>query len=181
MVLTGCFTLASVITTVIAVHLVDLLQIRGFSLATAVTLGMLIGPAQVGARVLEAVFGQRFHPIWSLVASTLAVAIGLATLLGGPALIAVGLVLYGGGDGIRSIARGTVPLAMFGRQGYAVLMGWLALPVLVAQAIAPSIGGVLIRHLGVDGMVAATTGLAAVNIVAASVLVPAALRRGMAG
>jgi predicted MFS family arabinose efflux permease len=179
-VLAFCFTLSSVISTVVAVHLVDLLQIRGFSLATAVSLGMLIGPAQVGARVLEAVFGRRAHPIWSLVVSTIAVAVGLGTLLGSPALIAVGLVLYGSGSGIRSIARGTVPLAMFGREGYAVLMGWLALPALVAQAVSPSIGDVLIRHLGVDGMIAATTGLAAANILAAVVLVPAALRRGMA-
>ncbi|MGE4046998.1 MAG: MFS transporter [Acetobacteraceae bacterium] len=174
-----CFTLASVIMTVIAVHLITVLQMRGVSLATAVALGMLVGPAQVGARILEAAFGRRHHPIWSLLVSTAAVGIGLATLLGSPELIAIGLVLYGGGNGLRSIARGTVPLAMFGRAGYAVLMGWLALPVLVAQAISPSIGDVMLRHLDADGMIAALTVLAALNVAATLLLMPAALRRGI--
>lgn len=177
--LAGCFTLSSVVMTVIAVHLIAVLQIRGIPLATAVGLGMLIGPAQVGSRILEAAFGRKFHPIWSLLVSSVAVAIGLATLLGDPALIAIGVLLYGGGNGLRSIARGTVPLAMFGREGYAVLMGWIALPVLVSQAISPSVGDLMIQHLGVDLMIAVLAGVSVVNIAATVALVPAAMRRGM--
>ncbi len=176
--LAGCFTLSSVVMTVIAVHLIAVLQIRGIPLATAVGLGMLIGPAQVGSRILEAAFGRKFHPIWSLLVSSVAVAIGLATLLGDPTLIALGVLLYGGGNGLRSIARGTVPLAMFGREGYAVLMGWIALPVLVSQAISPSVGDLMIQHLGVDLMIAVLAGVSVVNIGATLVLVPAAMRRG---
>ncbi len=174
-----CFTLSSVVMTVLAVHLIAVLQIRGISLTTAVGLGMLIGPAQVGSRILEAAFGRKFHPIWSLLVSTVAVAIGLATLLGDPALIAIGVLLYGGGNGLRSIARGTVPLAMFGREGYAVLMGWIALPVLVSQAISPSVGDLMIQHLGVDLMIAVLAAVSVVNIAATVVMIPAALRRGM--
>lgn len=178
-VLATCFTLSSVSMTVMAVHLIDVLQTSGLTLATAVSLGMLIGPSQVGARVLEAAFGRRFHPIWSLLVSTVAVAIGLGTLLGSLELIAIGLILYGGGNGIRSIARGTVPLAMFGREGYAVLMGWLALPVLVAQAVSPSIGDVMIQHLGVDGMIAVLVAVSVLNVAATAALMPIALRRGV--
>ena len=58
-------------------------------------------------------------------------------LLGPASIIGAGLVLYGSGSGIRSIARGTVPLALFGRDGYAVLMGRLAMPILIAQAASP--------------------------------------------
>ncbi len=174
-----CFTLSSVVMTVLAVHLIAILQIRGVPLATAVGLGMLLGPAQVGSRILEAAFGRKFHPIWSLLVSSVAVAIGLATLLGDPALIALGVLLYGGGNGLRSIARGTVPLAMFGREGYAVLMGWIALPVLVSQAISPSLGDLMIQHLGVDLMIAVLVGVSVINIAATLVLMPAALRRGM--
>ncbi len=174
-----CFTLSSVVMTVLAVHLIAVLQIRGVPLATAVGLGMLLGPAQVGSRILEAAFGRKFHPIWSLLVSSVAVAIGLATLLGDPALIALGVLLYGGGNGLRSIARGTVPLAMFGREGYAVLMGWIALPVLVSQAISPSLGDLMIQHLGVDLMIAVLVGVSVINIAATLVLMPAALRRGM--
>ena len=141
-------TVASVIMTVISVHVLTLLQARGLTLAAAVGLGALIGPSQVGARVLEAAFGRRHHPIWSLLVSTTVVAVGLAMLLGPAGIIGAGLVLYGSGSGIRSIARGTVPLALFGRDGYAVLMGRLAMPILIAQAASPSLGAVLIGQFG---------------------------------
>jgi len=182
LILAGSFTLASIVMTVVAVHLIALLQDRGFSLAAAVSLGMLIGPSQVGARVLEAAFGRKVHPIWSLLICTIAVAVGLATLLGSVELVALGLILYGGGNGLRSIARGTVPLAMFGREGYAVLMGWIALPVLVAQAISPTIGDLMIEALGTTGTIAVLTALSVLNIAATLALVPIARRRGtMAG
>src|SRR5262249_25245821 len=58
-------TVASVIMTVVSVHILALMQARGLTLATAVGFGALIGPAQVGARVLEAAFGRRHHPVWS--------------------------------------------------------------------------------------------------------------------
>lgn len=179
LILAASFTVSSVVMTVIAVHLVTLLRDRGFSLSTAVWLGMLIGPSQVGARILEAAFGRKVHPIWSLLVCTLAAAIGLATLLGSVELVALGLILYGGGNGLRSIARGTVPLAMFGREGYAVLMGWIALPVLVAQAISPTIGDLLIQAAGTNGTIAVLTGLSVLNFAATLVLVPIARRRGV--
>lgn len=180
LILAVSFTIASIVMTIIAVHLVTLLRDRGFSLATAVSLGMLIGPSQVGARVLEAAFGRKVHPIWSLLVCTVAVAIGLATLLGSVELVALGLILYGGGNGLRSIARGTVPLAMFGREGYAVLMGWIAMPVLVAQAISPTIGDLMIEAFGTSGTIAALAGLSVLNVAATVLLVPIALRRGVA-
>jgi len=174
------FTIASVVMTIIAVHLIAMMQDRGFSLAAAVSLGMLIGPSQVGARVLEAAFGRKVHPIWSLLVCSAAVAIGLATLLGSAEPVVLGLILYGGGNGLRSIARGTVPLAMFGREGYAVLMGWLALPVLVAQAFSPTVGDLMIQALGTTGTIAVLAGLSVLNVLTTLILVPIALRRGIA-
>ncbi len=120
-------TLAYAIMTVIAVELLALLQAFGLTLAAAVGLGTLLGPSQVGARVLEMALGRKTHPIWSMLASTVLVAIGLALLAVDPAVAAAGIVLYGAGSGIRSIVRGTVPLALFGAEGYAVLMGRLGL------------------------------------------------------
>ena len=157
-------TLASVITTVVSVHLLTLLQARGLGLAEAVGLGALFGPAQVGARALEVAFGKRHHPIWTLVISSLGVTAGLAMLMGAPTMIAAGILLYGAGSGVRAIARGTVPLALFGAAGYAALMGKLALPVLVAQAASPAIGAVLMRHFGAAGTMGALCAAAAVNI-----------------
>ena len=143
-------TLASVIMTVVSVHMLTLLQARGVELAVAVGLGALIGPSQVGARVVEAAIGRRFHPAWTLVASNVLAAGGLGLIFGEPSLAAAGLLLYGSGAGIRSIARGTLPLALFGREGYPTLMGRLAMPTLLAQAAAPSAGAVLLDRLGAD-------------------------------
>jgi MFS family permease len=176
--LAAAFTLASVIMTVIAIHLLTILQARGLALAAAVGLGAMVGPSQVGARILETLFGRKAHPIWSLLASTVLVAVGLGMLVGAPGVIGIGIVLYGSGSGIRSIARGTVPLAMFGREGYAVLMGQIAMPTLVAQAASPLLGAVMLDHFGTTATLAVLVGLAVLNIVLAAALVPFAFRGG---
>ena len=170
-------TVASVVMTVISVHILALMQARGLTLAVAVGFGALIGPSQVGARVLEAAFGRRHHPVWSFLVSSALVAIGLCMLLGPSSVIGAGLVLYGSGSGIRSIVRGTLPLALFGREGYAVLMGWLAMPSLVAQAASPSIGSLLFEHLGADLTIAVLVGAAVLNILIILPLLPVARRR----
>ena len=170
--LASAFTLASVIMTVVSIHLLTILQDRGMALAAAVALGALVGPSQVGARVLETIFARKRHPIWSLLASTILVAIGLGMLVGAPGVAAVGLVLYGAGSGIRSIARGTVPLALFGREGYAVLMGKLAMPALLAQAASPFLGAVMLEYVGTTATLAVLCIGAVINIALVVVLIP---------
>ncbi|WP_052389735.1 MFS transporter [Belnapia moabensis] len=171
------FTLAYATMTVIAVHLLTLLQAQGLALAAAVGMGALIGPSQVGGRVLEMAFGKKAHPIWSLVASSVLVAVGLGLLVGMPGIAAASIVLYGMGSGIRSIARGTVPLALFGREGYAILMGRLALPTLLATAAAPMIGVSLLNGVGPDGTLAVLWGASLLNLALVLPLVPMALKR----
>jgi hypothetical protein len=140
--------------------------------AAAVALGALVGPSQVGARVLETLFGRRQHPIWSLVISTVLVAVGLGMLVGAPGVVAAGIVLYGAGSGIRSIARGTVPLALFDRDGYAVLMGRLAMPTLVGQAASPFLGAVLLDRFGTSVTLAVLCAGAVVTIGFSVALLP---------
>ncbi|MBB5694393.1 MFS transporter [Muricoccus pecuniae] len=171
------FTLAAVIMTVISVHLLTLLQSQGLGLAAAVALGTLIGPSQVGARMLEMLFGKKAHPIWSLVASSVLVALGLGMLVGAPGVVAAGIVMYGMGSGIRSIARGTVPLALFGKEGYAVLMGRIAMPTLIAQAASPFLGAWLLDGFGASTTLAMLCAAAVLNILLVLALVPVALRR----
>ena len=74
------------------------------------------------------------------------------------------LIAYGAGNGIWSIARGTLPLALFGPEGYAVLMGRLAMPSLIAQAMAPSIGAVLMQRFGSQTTLGFLTVLAMTNV-----------------
>ncbi|MBI0436163.1 MFS transporter [Roseomonas sp. KE0001] len=176
-ILAAGFKLAAVIMTVVSVHLLTLLQSQGLALAAAVALGTLIGPAQVGARVLEMLFGRKAHPIWSLVASAVLVAVGLGMLVGAPGVAAAGIVMYGMGSGIRSIARGTVPLALFGKEGYAVLMGKIAMPTLIAQAASPFLGAWLLDSFGASTTLAVLCATAVLNILMVLALVPYALRR----
>ena len=150
---------------VISVHLLSILQTRGMGLAAAVALGSLIGPAQVGARVMEMAFGRLYHPIWTMMASTALVAAGLVLLLGQFPIVAVAVMVYGGGVGLASIARGTVPLALFGPLGYASLMGRLALPSLLAQALSPSLASFLLGHRGANLTLTIVMGMALTNMV----------------
>ena len=171
------FTLASVIMTVIAVQLITLMQAQGLALVAAVGLGALMGPSQVGARIMEMAFGRKTHPIWTLVTSTVLVAIGLAILIAAPGLAAAGIILYGAGGGLRSIATGTVPLALFGREGYAILLGRIALPTLIAQAAAPSIGIWLLGSFGATTTLTVLCAAAVVNIFMVMALIPFSRRK----
>jgi MFS family permease len=156
--------ISSGIGSIVIVHMVILLQARGADFALAVTLGTLFGPAQVGARFVERLFGATYHPIWTMVASCTLMLIGLVLLYGGFPLLAVSIVIYGAGYGIMWIARGTLPLALFGPTRYATLMGRLVFPALIVQALAPSAFALLIERQGVDAMLALLTALAAVNV-----------------
>jgi MFS family permease len=153
-----------------SVHLLTILQVGGLSLAAAVALGALVGPAQVGARLVEMTFGRLYHPLWTLAAASVLIALGLALLWIGLALPALPLICYGAGIGIWSIARGTVPLALFGPEGYAVLIGRLALPGLLAQALGPTLAAGLLGQLGPGGTLGALCLLALLNLAAVAAL-----------
>jgi predicted MFS family arabinose efflux permease len=170
LILAAMVTIGGSIGALFATHLLLILQGRGLDLAEAVALGALFGPSQVGARVVEATFGKRYHPIWTATAAMLLVATGLALLLYGSPLIALALICYGCGNGIWSIGRGSVPLALFGPARYPVLMGRLARPSFLAQAIAPSLGGFLLERAGPTATTALLVGLAVVNVVLVALL-----------
>ncbi len=143
-----------IISSILAVHLITILTERGYALATAVSLGMLFGPAQVGARILEMILGARVHPIWTLIVAACLTATGVFLLCIDFSIPAVALLCYGAGNGIWSIAKGTLPLALFGRDQYPVMMGRLARPALIAQAVAPTLGAVVLDHAGVTSVLA---------------------------
>jgi len=157
-------SIAAGIGSIVVVHLLIFLQARGADYATAVSLGTLFGPAQVGARVVERLFGGRYHPIWTMIASCTLMAVGLIMLFGGFPILAFIILLYGAGYGISWIGRGTLPLALFGPVRFPRLMGKLAFPSLIVQALAPSAGALLIETSGVHATIAVLTGFALVNV-----------------
>jgi predicted MFS family arabinose efflux permease len=150
---------------IVIVNFMIFLQARGVDYAVAVSLGTLFGPAQVGARVIERLFGNRYHPIWTMVASCGLMAFGLIMLLGSFPLLLLIILIYGAGYGISWIGRGTLPLALFGPERFPRLMGKLAFPSLIVQAAAPSAGAWLIETSGAHVTIAVLTGLALINVV----------------
>ncbi|MDB6143616.1 MAG: major facilitator transporter [Pseudomonas sp.] len=157
------FTLAAVIMTAISVYLISLLDAQGIPLAVAIGMGALIGPSQVGARLLDS-FSQKIHPAWNTLVSACLVFVGLGLLLTAPAASGVGMVLYGLGSGIRSVVRGTLPLKMFGPGAYAQVLGRIARPTLIAQAITPLAGAYIIEHQGASVLLGGLVLLGFVNI-----------------
>ena len=114
--------------------------------------------------------GSRYHPIWTMIASCGLMAVGLLMLLGHFPILVLVILLYGAGYGISWIGRGTLPLALFGPVRFPRLMGKLAFPSLIVQALAPSAGALLIEANGSDATIAVLTALALLNVVLIGVL-----------
>jgi hypothetical protein len=163
-------SIAAGIGSIVVVHLMIFLQARGVDFAVAVSLGTLFGPAQVGARVVERLFGNRYHPIWTMVSSCTLMAFGLLLLLGHFPILVLVILIYGAGYGVSWIGRGTLPLALFGPLRFPRLMGKLAFPSLIVQALAPSAGALLIEANGADVTIGLLTMLALINVVLIGIL-----------
>lgn len=170
-------TLASALSSLMSVHLLTLLQANGAALAAAVGLGALVGPSQVAARTVEMAIARYHHPIWTKMASVSFVAVGILALWAGFSFIPAALAFYGGGIGLESIARGTLPLVLFGAAGYATLMGRLAMPSLLAQAAAPWVGAVLLERIDPHATLAVLACAAVLNVALAAGLCWMVLRR----
>lgn len=155
LVLGFAFAASWMVVAAMAVHLPRLLEAAGATSVQAVAAGALIGPSQVGARILEASVLKRFHPMVSARLSVALHPLGAAVLglFGAATASAPFAVLHGAGSGILTIARGTVPLAMFGPENYGYRLGLLGAPSRVAMAAAPLLFGMLIERYGAGALV----------------------------
>ena len=139
--------------TSMAAHLPRLLEEAGATTAMAIAAGALIGPAQVAARLVEFGFLRRFHPLLSARIAALTHPVGAAVLMafGGPAAYAFAL-FHGSGNGVMTIAKGTLPLALFGPVGYGLRQGLLNAPARVLQAFAPLLFGYALERWGAQAV-----------------------------
>ena len=174
-VLAANVTLSIAIGSVIAVHLVTLLQGLGLTLAASVGLGSVIWLSQSGGRFIETLIGRKVDPVWEGIGASVLVCLGLALLATASGIfVPVALVVFGIGNGIRTIVKGTLPLALFGAEGYATLIGRLGMPTLIAQAIGPSLGAIALTRYGVASSLQLLAALALLNLV-----LSCALRRAL--
>ena len=163
-VLLACaFAAVGFVSTAMAAHLPGLLLASGATLATAVGVAALVGPAQVAGRLLEFGVLRRIHPMLSARLAALMHPVGAVSLvLAGAPAAAVFAVLHGAGNGILTIAKGTLPLVLFGPQGYGHRQGLLMVPARFAQACAPWLFGIALERWGAGAMwLSAALGLGA--------------------
>lgn len=147
------------VTGAMASQLPTLLERAGATPVQAVAAGALVGPAQVAARLAEFVILRRVHPLVSARVAALLHPVGAAVFaVTGPAGAAAFAIFYGAGNGLLTIARGTVPLAVFGPHAYGERTGLLGAPARAAQAFAPLLFGLLIDALG-TGAIFVSVGL----------------------
>ncbi len=143
------FAAAWFVTGAMAAHLPALFEMMGATAVQAVAASALVGPAQVAARVGEFLIMRRTHPLVSARVAASLHPIGAAVLaaFGSPAAVAFAL-FHGAGNGLLTIARGTVPLALFGPVNYGARTGLLGAPSRAAQAAAPLLFGLLMDSMG---------------------------------
>lgn len=159
-----------------SVHLITLLQSSGLTLVEAVAVGALIGPSQVVVRFVEIIGGGRQHPVWNLLICCSAMSLAMLLWWAEFPLPALAAVLYGISTGSYSIVRGTLPFALFGPQRYPILMGKMARPLLIAQAIGPIAGGSMISTFDGHATFSMLVALAALGLVLGLVLALLILR-----
>lgn len=152
----------------LSAHLLAIFARSGIDAGTVVWIGALFGPAQVGARLIEFAFGRNVHPLWVVrfALGTLLCAFVMLTLLHvSTTTAAVFALMFGGANGLVTITRGAVPLALFGASGYGRLMGRLAGPFLLMQSAAPLIMAFVIERASDAAALALAAAFAAVALI----------------
>jgi MFS family permease len=152
------------VTSAMAAHLPGLLLAAGATTVAALTAAALLGPAQVAARLAEFLAAHRFkfHPLLTARIATALHPVGavvLGTFGGAPLAVSGFAVLHGAGNGMITIAKGTLPLAIFGAAGYGLLQGLLGILARAMQALAPYAFGLVLEAFGVRAAISLSAGL----------------------
>ena len=165
------FAATAFVTSAMAAHLPRLLLAAGATTVAALTASALLGPAQVAARLVEFLAQRRFrfHPLLTARLATACHPLGgaiLAAFGGVPLAASTFAVVHGAGNGMITIAKGTLPLAMFGSAGYGYRQGLLAILARAMQALAPFVFGIVMDGLGPRWAVALSGGLSLLALAA---------------
>lgn len=174
-VLGGVFGATWFVSTAISAHLPRMLGALGVTPAAAIAAASLMGPAQVAARIIEFTILRRASPMLSarLATAMQSGAMVLLAIINAPAAVLF-VLIYGGANGLLTIARGTLPLALFGPAGYGLRTGILATPARILQGAAPLVFGLVLDRSGVVAALALTATLSGCSAIALLLLRPAA-------
>lgn len=174
MLLFGAVAAASaVVIGALAVHLVPIMEATGLAAGAAVFLASLKGVAQVAGRIWDLTLARRWHPLDVGRVSVLLIPLSFAVLMLGGASFWTALVftlLFGVSNGLVTIVRGAVPLALFGSKGYGEILGILATPYLVLAALAPAAFALVVERWGYGAGEAILLGAGLVSVAGMEVL-----------
>ncbi len=138
--LVAAFALHFFILSGVTSNLLAMLQRGGMDAATVVAVGAMFGPAQVAARLVDFILAGRTHPLWIARGAVTLTAFAFAMLAfvgASPLVAALFAIAFGAANGVMTVARGALPLVMFGPTGYGRVIGRIARPGLFVQALAP--------------------------------------------
>lgn len=158
----------------LAVHLPGMLQATGLTAAAAVSLAALKGFAQVAGRLWELLFAQKMTPtdVGRIAVALLPVSFVILLVSNGSFALALAFtIVLGVSNGLVTIVRGAVPLYLFGPEGYGTILGILATPYLILNALSPAVFAAIVDWAGYAAgeivlLVAAVTGVVAMEVMA---------------
>ena len=160
------FTATSFVSSGLSAVMPNALAHFGLTTSAAIAVSALVGPAQIAGRLSEMFFLRRFHPVIPARLATIFQPLGAALLLfGGPAFSTAFVLFYALGNGVLTITRGTLPLAIFGPVGYGRRIGFLAAPARISGALAPLLLGLLMDSNAAAGLIV-TGGLSLIGFLA---------------
>ena len=160
------FALSGAVVAALGVHMVLVLQALGLGSA-AYAASMVMGPMQAVIRVTDAMFFKRLHPLSVAIISGLAVPGAVMILFVGAHPVFAGILfagLFGIGQGLSSIVKGSVPLVLFGAFGFAERLGHLTAIRAVPSAAAPFLFAVLHEQLGITLSVIVLAGIGVLGV-----------------
>ena len=136
---------------IISIQLVPLLEAAGLAGATAVWVASLKGHGQFAGRLVEIFFGRNLKAmtIARIAIGVVPAALVLLFVASGNLLQLIAFtLLLGAAQGVITIVRGAVPLALFGADGYGAVLGVIATPILLVNAFAPAVFALLVDQFG---------------------------------
>jgi hypothetical protein len=170
-ILAAVFAATTFVSTAMATHLPRIIEALGAAPTAAIFAASLVGPAQVAARVAEFALLRKASPLVTaqLAAGLHPIGAALLAFLG-PVVAIPFVLLHGAGNGLLTIARGTLPLALFGPAGYGLRTGLLAAPARLLQGGAPLLFALVLDTLGPRAALLLSGSLTGLSLVALFVL-----------
>lgn len=172
------FTIGAVAATGIIIHLIDILADKKMAMTAVIGTAAFLGPSQAGVRILDLLLPSR-SSLHTAVVAAMAILAGMLLLSTIPQVAVCGVIILGMGNGMRSILRGTLPLEIFGRDNYALIIARLGRLPLIAQALTPFITGWLIQQYSVQVFLYVFCALAFINIILCCIIIKQTNKNGI--